>query len=80
MCKTRFPSSGEGPVFPAPEPLDTSPCRQTHLDADPPPDAGHVTCAACWEATPVNRMTHRCKNITLSQTSSADGNQAEAEQ
>ena len=53
MCKTRFPSSGEGPVFPAPEPLDTSPCRQTHLDADPPPpDAGHVTCAACWEATP----------------------------
>ena len=29
-----------------------------------------VTCDACWEATPqVNRMTHRCENITLPQTS-----------
>ena len=47
-------------------PLDADP-----LDADPPggrltPDAnplGHVIC------DPVNRMTDRCKNITLPQTS-----------
>ena len=46
----------------------------TSLDADPP---FHVTCDACWEAnpTPMNRMTHRCKNITLPQTSFAGGNQ-----
>ena len=52
------------------------------MQTSPPPDAdhplmqtpGHVTCFACWEATPpapVNRMTHRCKNITLPQTSFA---------
>ena len=29
-----------------------------------------MTCDACWEANPhVNRMTLRCKNITLPQTS-----------
>ena len=40
------------------------PCRQIPLDAD------HVTCDACWEANfPVNRMTHRCKNMILPQTS-----------
>ena len=35
----------------------------------------HVTCDACWDRDPppVNRMTHRCKNITLSQTSFAGG-------
>ena len=44
----------------------------TSLDADPP---FHVTCDACWEAnpTPMNRMTHRCKNITLPQTSFVGG-------
>ena len=28
---------------------------------------GHVTCKACWDThpSPVNRMTDRCKNITL---------------
>ena len=37
-------------------------CRPP-LDTDPP---DHVTCDACWEATPlVNRMIHRCKNSTL---------------
>ena len=42
---------------------------QIPLDADPP-DAGHVTCDACWEANPpMIRMTHICKNITLPQTS-----------
>ena len=39
----------------------------------PPPDAGHMTCDACWEANPhpqplVNRMTRKCKNITFPQT------------
>ena len=39
------------------------------MEADPP---GHVTCDAFWEANPpVNRMTDRCKNITLPQTSFA---------
>ena len=33
-----------------------------------------TTCNACWDATPlVNRMTDRCKNITLPQTSFAGG-------
>ena len=41
----------------------------------PPPDDGHVTCDACWEATPsVDRMTDRCKNFTLPQTSFAGCN------
>ena len=37
---------------------------------------GHVTCKACWEThTPrVNRMTDRCKIITLPQTSFAGSN------
>ena len=46
------------------------------LEADPPPPRGgtphigHVTCDACWEATPpVNRMTH----IALPQTSFVAG-------
>ena len=38
-----------------------------------PPD--HVNSDACWEANhPVNRMTHRCKNIFLPQTSFVGGN------
>ena len=42
------------------------------LNVDSP---DHVTCDACWEANhPVNRMTHRCKNMTLPQTSIAGGN------
>ena len=34
------------------------------------------TCKACWDTTPppVNRMSDRCKNITLPQTSFAGGN------
>ena len=48
-------------------PLDSDP-----LEAEPP---GLVTWDACWEATPfVNGMIHRCKNITLPQTSYAGGN------
>ena len=45
---------------------------QPHLEADPP---GHVTCDACWEAIPhpVDWMTDACENITLRQTSFADG-------
>ena len=38
-----------------------------------PMDAGHVTCDACWEATP-RGQTNTCENITLSQTSFAGGN------
>ena len=34
----------------------------------------HVTCDASWNRDPpVNRMTHRCKNITLPQTSFTGG-------
>ena len=49
-------------------PPDTDPTwiqTTPSLDANPP---GHVTCDACWEVNPlppVNRMTDRCKNITL---------------
>ena len=33
-----------------------------------------TTCNACWDTTPsLNRMTNRCKNITLPQTSFAGG-------
>ena len=36
---------------------------------------GHVTYNACWDRDPpVNRTTHRCKNITLPQASFAGGN------
>ena len=44
---------------------------------------GHVTCDACWGAKPpcpVNRMTHRCKNITLPQTSFAGSINARSRQ
>ena len=45
-----------------PTPLDADPQCRPPMDADPP------------EADPpVNRMTHRCKNITLLQTSFAGG-------
>ena len=49
-------------------------CRTACMQTPPPPwrlPRGHVTCDACWEANfypPVNRMTRRCKNITLPQT------------
>ena len=54
-------------------------CRQTQgvllnslLDADLlDADSCHVTCDACWEATPPDRMTDACENITLPQTSFA---------
>ena len=51
---------------------------QTPLYADPPDTdpSGHVTCDTCWEANPppsVTGMTHRCKNITLPQTSFTGG-------
>ena len=72
--------SAGGGVCPTP-PLDADPhpWMQTLPDPDPPdPDfPGHVTCDAFWEANPtVNRMTHRCKNITFPQTSFAGGNES----
>ena len=49
------------------------PRRQTPPGGRPPPS--HVACDACWETyVPLNRMTHRCKNITLPRTSFAGGN------
>ena len=48
-------------------PNPPAPRRQTPPDVDPL--VIHVTCDACWEA----RTTHRCKNITLPQTSFAGG-------
>ena len=66
-----------------------TPSMQILLDADPPgcrpakcrppgcrSPPSHVTCDACWKANPapLNRMTHRCKNIILPQTSFAGGN------
>ena len=51
------------------------------LEADLPPEAGPRGCKRPWMQNhpdanhlPVNRMTHRCKNITLSQTLFAGGN------
>ena len=51
--------------------------RQTTPDADPldVDSHDHVTCDACWDATPpsVNIMTHTYENNTLPQTSFASG-------
>ena len=53
MHTTRFHSSGG--VCPNPSRCRSSlgsdpPWTQTFQEEDPPPDAGHVTCDACWEA------------------------------
>ena len=40
----------------------------------PPPATTHTHPLATTHAPPVNRMTNRCKNITLPQTSFAGGN------
>ena len=66
-------------------PLEVEPPRcRPPPNADPSPDADapcHVTCDACWEANPpVNRMIHKCKNITLPQTSFAIGNKKALQQ
>ena len=59
-------------------PLDADPWRQTPFDAYPEkqnpwrqttPPPRRQTPTGCRHPTPVNRMTHRCKNITLSQIS-----------
>ena len=51
-----------------PQPSEADP-----LDADPPLEAGHVTCDACWQANP---PAPRGQNdITLPQTSFAGGNE-----
>ena len=43
-----------------PQPLNTDPSGQR--------PRGHVTCGSCWDSGPcVNRITDRCKNITLPQ-------------
>ena len=48
-------------------PMDINPLVRDPLDRDPTPY--HVTCDACWDREfPVNKMTHRCKNITFPQT------------
>ena len=52
------------------------PWMQTPLNGNPTGcrSPGHVTCNAYWEANhPVNRITHRCKNMTLSQSLFAGG-------
>ena len=84
-CSAR--GGGEQGIYPHPPlmqtPLDAHPSwMHTPFDVDPTgcTHPGHVTCDACWEATPtpVNRMTHSCKNITLLQTSFAGGNKQQA--
>ena len=79
---SKFPPSNPQDADPTSEvdPLDADPleaglpgCRLPP-EADPP-EACHVTCDACCEANPpVNRMTDRCKNITLPQTLFAGDN------
>ena len=56
--------------------VPNSPWMQTNPSACRPP--GHVIVMYGGKPTtpPVNRMTHRCKNITLPQTSFAGGNYA----
>ena len=66
MRTARFISSGGG------DPLNPPGCRP-FVEADPL-DAGHVTCDACWEDTPMDTMTDTCKNITFPQTLFASGN------
>ena len=61
------------------DPLEKGPSGQrlqieTPLGQRPPVQRTpcHVTCDVCWDRDPhppLNRMTHRCKNITLPQTS-----------
>ena len=53
-----------------PNPLDADP-PPLPLDADPP--LLHLMQTPLNADPPVNRMTHRCKNITLPQTSFAGG-------
>ena len=85
MRTTRFPSFGGKGTLPNPPWMKNPPeayppgCRPPGCKPpwrQTPLDAGHVTCDAWRETTPhpVNRMTHKCKNITLSQTSYAGGN------
>ena len=53
-----------GGVSPPGIPPEQTPCKA----------CWDTTCNACWDSTPpVNRMTNRCKNITLPQTSFAGG-------
>ena len=66
-------------------PWTETPLDRDHLDRSPPDrdpwtetprqrPPCHVTCDTCWDRDPpVNRMTHRFKNITFLQTSFAGG-------
>ena len=54
--------SGQGPLGQRPPTGQGTPRTEDPLDRDPP---GHVNCGSCWDR--VNRMTHRCKEITLPQ-------------
>ena len=56
-----------------PKPPEADPMEAAHpLEADPLDPPGHMTCDACWKATP-NRQTNTCENITLPQSSFAGG-------
>ena len=72
-----IPLDGDHPDHPPPEcrpfPLDADPTQmQTHVDADPL--SCDQWCMLGSQPPPMNRMTHRSKNITLPQTSFAGGN------
>ena len=77
-----------GPGNPPADPNRAEPQEQTpparHAEIPPAMHAGIAPpCKACWDTTynacwdstlTRNRMTHRCKNITLPRTSFAGGN------
>ena len=70
-CRLRPPIDADPPgCIPA-----TPGCRPLCMHTPPPGcrfPSGHVTCDACWEATP-REQTDKCKNITLPQTLFAGG-------
>ena len=60
-----------------PDRLPLSPWTETRLSRDPTPRADRQEVTSYRDPPdplPVNRMTHRCKNITLPQTSFAGDN------
>ena len=73
----RFPSSSGRGVCPTPGPLDANPL--TPIARPPPPGCRPPWSCDLWyilgsHPPPMNRITDRCKNITLSQTSFAGSN------
>ena len=66
-----YPIVSDGGVCATPpeaDPQMQTPLMQRTLDTEPPPDADPLDADSS-----VNRMTHRCRNITLPQTSFAGG-------